>query len=97
MANAPSFDVVVPTSGRESLHALLRALDGGAGPLPERLIVVDDCRRPEVPLELSGSRALEGRIAVVRGAGAGPAAARNAGWRAAGARVPGEVREEVAA
>ncbi|GIE78065.1 transferase [Actinoplanes philippinensis] len=69
--------VVVPTLGRPSLAALLRAL----GPLPAgmELIIVDD--RPEVrtPLDLpSGSPAR-----VVAGRRAGPAAARNTGWRAA--------------
>ncbi|MEU8664086.1 glycosyltransferase family 2 protein, partial [Actinoplanes philippinensis] len=69
--------VVVPTLGRPSLTGLLRAL----GPLPAgmELIIVDD--RPEVrtPLDLpSGSTAR-----VVAGRRAGPAAARNAGWRAA--------------
>ncbi|WP_328470013.1 glycosyltransferase [Actinoplanes sp. NBC_00393] len=66
--------VVIPTLGRPSLHELLRAL----GPLPEstELIVVDDRADRDVPLELPGARILPGRAA-------GPAAARNIGWRAA--------------
>ncbi|MBG0561257.1 glycosyltransferase family 2 protein [Actinoplanes aureus] len=66
--------VVIPTLGRPSLIELLMAL----GPLHPgiELIVVDD--RPErgEPLDLPGARVLPGRAA-------GPAAARNAGWRAA--------------
>lgn len=52
-----TYDVVVPTAGRPSLDALLRALRQARGPRPGRVIVVEDRRR------------------------AGPAAARNAGWR----------------
>ena len=70
-----SFDVVVPSSGRPSLDALLAALDG----VPGRIVVVDDRRRPRSPLEVP-----EG-VRVVRGPARGPAAARNAGWRACGA------------
>jgi histidinol-phosphate phosphatase family protein len=41
----PTFDVVVPTSGRASLDRLLAALDRLDGPRPERVIVVRDERR----------------------------------------------------
>jgi histidinol-phosphate phosphatase family protein len=37
-----SFDVVIPTAGRDSLDRLVRSLEAGDGPRPERLIVVDD-------------------------------------------------------
>jgi len=83
---AVRYDVVVPTAGRESLAALLPALAAGDGPLPERVLLVDDRRVPETPL--AGPRhlgALSGRVQVVAGPGRGPAAARNAGWRASDA------------
>jgi histidinol-phosphate phosphatase family protein len=76
---APSFDVVVPTVGRESLRALLAALSVASGPRPGRVFVVDD--RPERrwrPLELPDS--LDLPIQITRSFGAGPAAARNTGW-----------------
>jgi Glycosyl transferase family 2 len=91
--------VVVPTAGRPSLRALLAALAAGSGPLPGKVVLVDD--RPETertprPL-LPGPDApwagdpvlqtvppeLGGRIVAVAGRAAGPAAARNLGWRAA--------------
>ncbi|MGL5816894.1 MAG: HAD-IIIA family hydrolase [Phycicoccus sp.] len=74
------YAVVVPTVGRPSLTALLDSLAGQAGPLPERVVVVDDRtdadRRPP----------LSPRVGVVptvvaAGLGRGPAAARNLGWR----------------
>ena len=65
--------VVVPTVGRPSLHDVLAALAG----LPE-VIVVDD--RPDT----GGPLAVPPWVTVIRGRGAGPAAARNVGWRAAG-------------
>jgi HAD superfamily hydrolase (TIGR01662 family) len=74
-------DVVVPTLGRPSLRALLEAL--ATGPLPGRVLLVDDRREPRGPLlpEEPPSR-LASRIEVLRGSGTGPAAARNVGWRA---------------
>jgi histidinol-phosphate phosphatase family protein len=76
-----SYDVVIPTAGRDSLGRLLRALAAGVGPLPRCVLVVDD--RPSdaaEPLEIADV-GLE--VEVVRGRGGGPAAARNRGWRAA--------------
>jgi hypothetical protein len=69
--------IVVPTLGRPSLAALLHAL----GPLPEEieLLVVDDRAGRRTPLELPPSTPAR----VVAGRAAGPAAARNIGWRAA--------------
>ena len=79
-------DVVVPTVGRPSLGALLEALAGGAGPLPETIILVDDRRDRAGPLLPDGPPArLASRVRLVPGRAAGPAAARNAGWRSAGA------------
>jgi glycosyl transferase family 2 len=88
----PRFDVVVPTVGRPSLDTLLRALASGAGALPGTVFVVDD-RRDDHPGDGRGegrrplwSGSLPPRIAphvrVLRGRATGPAAARNAGWRA---------------
>jgi glycosyltransferase involved in cell wall biosynthesis len=65
--------VVVPTLGRASLHELLAALAGS----PVDVLVVDD--RPD-PRE-----ALDVQAKVLTGRAAGPAAARNIGWRAASA------------
>jgi glycosyltransferase involved in cell wall biosynthesis len=65
--------VVIPTIGRPSLRATLAAL----GPdLPT--VVVDDRPDGGAPLEVPE------HVRVVRSGGRGPAAARNAGWRAAG-------------
>lgn len=78
------YAVVVPTTGRPSLEACLRALAEGTGPRPNRVVVVDD--RPLTdctPLRLRIPEPLRGRLEIVAGCGAGPAAARNAGWRAA--------------
>ncbi|MBD0282898.1 MAG: HAD-IIIA family hydrolase [Thermoleophilaceae bacterium] len=74
-----SYDVVIPSTGRESLGRLLRALRTGYGPLPERVLVVDD--RPDAERPLTVPEGVE----VVRGPARGPAAARNVGWRAASA------------
>ncbi|XVV09457.1 glycosyltransferase family 2 protein [Actinoplanes sp. CA-131856] len=65
--------IVVPTLGRPSLAALIAAL----GPLPPdvELIVVDDRPAPHPPLEIAAT--------VVAGPARGPAAARNAGAKAA--------------
>lgn len=63
--------VVVPTVGRPTLGRLLEALAGGD------VIVVDDRPAPDPPLPPAPGATL------VRGPAAGPAAARNAGWRAA--------------
>jgi HAD superfamily hydrolase (TIGR01662 family) len=73
-----SFDVVVPTIGRESLGRLLDALLDGSGPEPERVVLVDDRSDADGPL-LDG--AVPAGVEVLHGAGRGPAAARNLGWR----------------
>ncbi|MUN40861.1 HAD-IIIA family hydrolase [Actinomadura litoris] len=80
-----SCTVVIPTIGRASLRvtldALLTALEHGPGPAPHEIIVVDDRPGPGAPLPLPPS-AGHG-VRVIRSGGRGPAAARNAGWRAA--------------
>ena len=68
--------VVVPTVGRPSLAPLLRALRTGTGPAPAAVVVVDDRRQPDAPLDVGPG------VLVLRSGGRGPAAARNAGWRA---------------
>jgi Glycosyl transferase family 2 len=57
----------------------------GAGPLPGRVLLVDDRPGGGPPLAVSVPQPLAGRTRVVRGRGAGPAAARNLGGRLAGA------------
>ncbi|MFB4314226.1 HAD-IIIA family hydrolase [Actinomadura sp. 21ATH] len=82
---ALSYSVVVPTIGRPSLRTLLRTLlnsvaaAGTAG--PHAIIVVDDRPEPGAPLPLPPE--VDERVEVLRSGGRGPAAARNAGWRAA--------------
>jgi len=78
----PSYSVVVPTVGRPSLARLLAALRAGSGPAPEVVVVVDDRRAPRAALDLPAWS----RLQVVPGAGSGPAAARNLGWRATATR-----------
>ena len=81
-ADGTSFAIVIPTIGRASLFRLFESLRECAGPRPIRIVVSDD--RPDAvtalpdpppgwPAEL---------VTVVRSGGRGPAAARNAGWRA---------------
>jgi histidinol-phosphate phosphatase family protein len=77
------YSVVIPTIGRTCLRDCLAALEAAAGPAPEQVIVVDDRRAPSGPLDTGpGSSALP--LRVVTSGGAGPAAARNAGWRVTG-------------
>jgi HAD superfamily hydrolase (TIGR01662 family) len=73
--------IVVPTTGRPSLDALLDALASAAGPRPAALILVDD--RPAGPA-LHPCRTGLPPVRVVRTGGGGPARARNLGWRTAG-------------
>ncbi|MGC9670397.1 glycosyltransferase family 2 protein [Planosporangium sp. 12N6] len=76
--------IVVPTVGRPSLSRLLTALAPADGvlPMPLELILVDDRRDSRDPLvDLPPS--LKPVTRIVGGRAAGPAAARNVGWRAA--------------
>jgi glycosyltransferase involved in cell wall biosynthesis len=76
------FDLVIPTIGRPSLVALLQSIAAVQGPLPQRIVLVDDRRDASKPLVLDDVPArLRERIAIVRGKAMGPAAARNSGWR----------------
>jgi GT2 family glycosyltransferase len=76
-----TFDVVIPTVGRDSLRRLLEALAAADGPRPGQVLVVDDRRDRSRALPLGGVAG----VSVLAGRGAGPAAARNLGWRRAGA------------
>ncbi|WP_165986844.1 glycosyltransferase family 2 protein [Streptomyces sp. YIM 98790] len=77
-----AYAVVIPTLGRPSLSRTLRALADGRGPLPRRIVLVDD-RPPHdpepLPVDIPGP--LRGLVEIITGPAAGPAAARNAGWR----------------
>lgn len=73
MTEVGPVDVVIPTLGRPSLAGLLAGLGRVAG----RVLVVDDRPAAGTPLDVPA------RIEVLRGRAAGPAAARNVGWRAA--------------
>ncbi|HEV3496409.1 MAG TPA: glycosyltransferase, partial [Actinomycetes bacterium] len=77
-----TFDVVVPTVGRDSLRPLLEALATAEGPRPGRVLVVDDRPNRSAALLPGGAPAW---VVVVQGPAAGPAAARNLGWRRASA------------
>jgi histidinol-phosphate phosphatase family protein len=80
------YDVVVPTTGRPELDSLLPALAAGDGPLPRRVLLIDD--RADRRARLIADRHLGPLIARVRvlpGPARGPAAARNAGWLASSA------------
>jgi HAD superfamily hydrolase (TIGR01662 family) len=74
------YSIVVPTIGRSSLWSLLEALEKGEGPRPLEVVVVDDRRDDDSALQVPDT-ALP--VRVLRGKAAGPAAARNIGWRAA--------------
>jgi histidinol-phosphate phosphatase family protein len=79
-----TYDVVVPTTGRASLGRLLAALDAGRALPPRALILVDDRSIPDTDGLLAATPdSLSARIEVLATHGRGPAAARNAGWRAA--------------
>jgi histidinol-phosphate phosphatase family protein len=79
-----TYDVVVPTTGRASLGRLLAALDAGHGLPPRALVLVDDRAVADRDGLLAAvPDGLSARVEVLASGGRGPAAARNAGWRAA--------------
>ncbi len=86
---SPAHDVVIPTIGRRSLLRLLTTLaaqDGGTA--PQQVVLADDRPSGAPPLDLSALDAPWPLVVVRSGgprAGRGPAAARDAGWRAAAA------------
>jgi HAD superfamily hydrolase (TIGR01662 family) len=86
------YSVVVPTTGRASLERLLTRLgalvaehtderDAPPVALPAEIVLVDDRPQPATPLPVPH---IGIPVRVLRSGGRGPAAARNAGWRAAG-------------
>lgn len=74
--------VVVPTIGRDSLQALLESLSRSPGERLGELVVVDDRPQSDGPLCVAGAETVARNVRVVASHGRGPAAARNAGWRA---------------
>jgi len=74
-----SWAVVIPTCGRPSLDVLLARLLHDGAPGADEIVVVDDRPAGTEPLML------DRRVRVLRSFGRGPAAARNAGWRAVAA------------
>jgi glycosyltransferase involved in cell wall biosynthesis len=78
-----SYAVVIPTIGRLGLANLIKAVDGN--PAPSCIVVADDRRAATSELNLPQTAA---PLLVVRTGGRGPAAARNAGWRATDAEGP---------
>ncbi len=81
---ATGYTVVIPTVGRPQLESCLSALASASGPLPERVVVVDD--RPDGPaagawpLHVGAPPRIAESLEVRRSGGRGPAGARNVGW-----------------
>jgi histidinol-phosphate phosphatase family protein len=78
----PDYAIVVPTIGRASLRRLIVALEEDSGPAPSEVVVVDDRPMPTTVLAVANDLP----VRMVTSGGRGPAAARNAGWRATTAR-----------
>jgi cellulose synthase/poly-beta-1,6-N-acetylglucosamine synthase-like glycosyltransferase len=74
---APRYAVVIPTIGRPGLAQLVATVD--SDPRPSAIVVADDRRDATSALDLPATTA---PLVIVRTHGRGPAAARNAGWRA---------------
>jgi HAD superfamily hydrolase (TIGR01662 family) len=75
-----TYSVVIPTVGRPCLGRCLAALSAAHGPAPREVVLVDDRPGGAGQPALHGPAGIPFRI--VLSGGAGPAAARNAGWRA---------------
>ena len=78
----PTFDIVIPTLGRDTLGTLLCSLRGNTA-TPGAIFVAADARAPVEVRAKALPSDLRTRVGVVQAAKPGPAAARNAGWRAA--------------
>jgi HAD superfamily hydrolase (TIGR01662 family) len=77
-----SYSVVIPTIGRPCLRDCLAALGAASGPAPEQVVVVDDRPARSRPLDVAGGPGWSALpLRIVTSGGAGPAAARNAGWQ----------------
>lgn len=77
-----TYDVVIPTVGRPSLAPLLAALAAQPEPRPGLVWLVDDRPAASTAPLTAHSEAKGAVVEVLRTGGRGPAAARNAGWRA---------------
>jgi HAD superfamily hydrolase (TIGR01662 family) len=86
-----SYAVVIPTIGRPGLAQLVASVDGD--PAPACIVVADDRRDAAAQLDLPATTA---PLIVVRTHGRGPAAARNAGWRATDAEWIAFLDDDVA-
>lgn len=86
------YSVVVATLARPSLAATLDSIAGARGPAPAEVIVVDDRKAAWPPLE-PDHPGLE--VKLLTGAGRGPAAARNTGWRSCSAEWVAFVDDDV--
>jgi histidinol-phosphate phosphatase family protein len=82
--SAPLYDIVVPTTGRETLAPLVAALSREADGRAGRIVVVDD-RRGAPDLALGVGLVADARLRIERSGGRGPAAARNVGIRSSSA------------
>jgi HAD superfamily hydrolase (TIGR01662 family) len=86
-ATGLSYVVVIPTLGRPSLQACLdglaEAIAAADGDAPLQVVLADDRGDTPLPLPVTVPPALADRTIEVTLEGRGPAAARNAGWRAA--------------
>jgi histidinol-phosphate phosphatase family protein len=78
-----SYVTVIPTIGRPCLQDCLDALGAASGPPPGQVVIADDRPHTPSPLPVTVPASLADRTTVVVTGGSGPAAARNAGWRAA--------------
>ena len=82
------YSVVIPTVGRPCLSDCLAALAAASGPAPDQVVVVDDRAAAGKPLHAPNATPVGPPyglpVSVVASGGAGPAAARNAGWRCTG-------------
>jgi glycosyltransferase involved in cell wall biosynthesis len=92
-----NIDLVVPSIGRSSLSRLLQSLERAGGAEHRgRVIIVDDRRVRDVPLPIEGiGPSLRNRVTVLEGKAAGPASARNIGWRASDAEWIAFVDDDV--
>jgi histidinol-phosphate phosphatase family protein len=70
-------DIVIPTIGRPSLLRVLDALASAQGPRPSSITLVDDRPDRRQPIDIG----VHHHVTVLAGRAAGPAAARNTGWR----------------